>query len=130
MRVRDLLGREYTVKVSKYKLKPSSKSAGQESLKDLLKEYYASSVILEEFCIPHHNLYLDFYVPERNIAFEFDGEQHKKFVKHFHGTVDGLKRQKSNDSIKEQWCEFNKIKLIRFSEVPETIDEFKKVIYG
>lgn len=130
MKIHDLFGKEHIIKVADYRLKEKSKSSGQEELKKLLKEYYISSIILEEFLIPTHNLYLDFYVPERNIAFEFDGRQHKDFVKFFHGSIEGLRRQQKNDLTKYEWCEFNKIKLVRLTAVPENVEDLKKVIYG
>lgn len=68
----------------------------------------------------------DFYIPSKNIAIEYDGEQHFRPVKHF-GGVDKYKRQVKSDKIKTNYCSENNIKLIRipywqFDEI-ETILE-------
>lgn len=45
-------------------------------------------------------LYFDFYVPEIFTFFECQGEQHFKFVKHFHGDRQGFIRSKFRDNDK------------------------------
>lgn len=42
-------------------------------------------------------LELDGYNDELKIAFEYDGKQHYKFVKRFHGTIEGLRMQQKRD---------------------------------
>lgn len=44
---------------------------------------------------------------------EYDGEQHYKFIKHWHGDDEGFKLQQLRDKIKTEYCKQNKIKLIR-----------------
>jgi hypothetical protein len=55
-------------------------------------------------------LRFDFYVPEKNTLIEYDGEQH--FIKRgkFGEKFDSLKR---NETIKNEFCKDNNIKLIR-----------------
>jgi hypothetical protein len=57
---------------------------------------------------------LDGFCEELGIAFEYDGEQHYKYVPHFHrnGKID-LYRQKGMDLAKDAWCEQLLIVLIR-----------------
>lgn len=74
--------------------------------------YGATAMLLEEFTIPDSRLSLDFYMPNHNIAFEFQGRQHGEFVKHFHGDASGLKKQLERDARKKAWCELNNIRLI------------------
>ena len=70
---------------------------------------------------------MDFFLPHHNIAFEFQGRQHGQFVKHFHGTAEGLERQLQRDRQKKQWCEMNDIRLV---EVHETLtaDQLRDLI--
>lgn len=51
----------------------------------------------------------DFFLPEKNICIEYDGEQHYKdiFGNKSH------KQTKINDSIKNKFCSENSINLIR-----------------
>ena len=44
---------------------------------------------------------------------EYDGEQHFKFVKVFHGDEEGFKLQKKRDKIKDDYCSKYGINLIR-----------------
>lgn len=46
-------------------------------------------------------------------AIEYDGEQHFKFIQHWHKTEEGFKQQQLRDSIKTDFCKINNIKLIR-----------------
>lgn len=61
----------------------------------------------------------DFYLPEKNILIEFDGEQHYK-MKTFGCTIDeknnkNFKRTQENDKIKNNYAIKNKINLLRIS---------------
>lgn len=53
----------------------------------------------------------DFYLIDRNILIEYDGEQHFKIS--FGQDEEKLKKQKEYDTIKNNWCQRNEIKLIR-----------------
>ena len=44
---------------------------------------------------------------------EYDGEQHYKFIKHWHGDEEGFKLQQLRDKIKTEYCKNHNIKLIR-----------------
>jgi hypothetical protein len=57
-------------------------------------------------------LELDMYCEEKKLAFEYNGVQHYKFIKHFHRTENALEKQKERDKKKVKLCEENKIKLI------------------
>lgn len=68
----------------------------------------------------------DFYIPSKNIAIEFDGEQHYRPVEYF-GGVDKYNKQIKRDKQKTNYCSENNIELIRipywqFDEI-ETILE-------
>ena len=60
------------------------------------------------------NMYLDFYLPEYNVAIECQGEQHFKPIEYF-GGEEKYNKQIINDDLKKKLCEENNIKLIYFS---------------
>ncbi len=53
----------------------------------------------------------DFYLPEQNVAIEFNGAQHYKSVD-FWGGNDAFEYRKNNDRIKAEYCRSNNIPLI------------------
>lgn len=57
-------------------------------------------------------LELDIYNPELNLAVEYNGIQHDKFVKHFHGTKEAFRNMQYRDYIKGHLCEKNGTYLI------------------
>lgn len=56
----------------------------------------------------------DFYLEQLNIFIEYDGIQHFQPIDYF-GGIDNYKKVVYNDSIKNEWIEKNKLKLIRIS---------------
>ncbi len=132
MKFQSLDGREIrrAINPGKYPLRSRarSKSEPQYLLGRLIKKIYPASTILEEFSIPDERLSLDFYIPSRKIAFEFDGEQHKKYNKFFHGDKSGFERQKSRDKRKTLWCEINDITLVRIDNRNISLPELRQAI--
>ena len=61
-------------------------------------------------------LYLDFYLPDYNIAIECQGEQHFKPVDFF-GGEEQFKRRQELDFIKHKLCINNGIKIIYYSTI-------------
>lgn len=79
----------------------------------LLKTMYPSDMILEEVPLPgSEKLSADFYLPSRNMVIEVHGEQHYKFVAHFHGNVVNFLQSKQRDLKKIDWCNENNIAVI------------------
>ena len=58
-------------------------------------------------CLP-----FDFYLPKYNCCIEYDGRQHFEIVDYF-GGLDGFIDTKIRDTIKNEYCKKNNIKLIR-----------------
>lgn len=58
------------------------------------------------------HLEFDFYIPQLNMVIEFDGIQHFKPVKHY-GGFERFIDLKIKDGLKNEFCYFNKIKLVR-----------------
>lgn len=75
---------------------------------------YTKQKIFSDCVNPKTNCLLrfDFYLPEYNCCIEYDGEQHFK-EKNTWYTQEEFKELKERDSIKNQYCKNNNIKLIR-----------------
>ena len=56
----------------------------------------------------------DFYIPSLNTCIEYDGKQHSHSIPYW-GGEEGLKRRKKYDRIKTEFCQKNKINLLRIS---------------
>ena len=67
-------------------------------------------------------LYLDFYLPDYNIAIECQGEQHYKNVKYF-GGESGLIKSIKRDNRKKELCEQNGIKIVYIDWNEKDIEE-------
>lgn len=67
-------------------------------------------------------MFLDFYLPEYNIAIECQGGQHFKSVEWFGGEKDFQKRQ-FRDNLKFELCKEHKIKILYYSNI-EKYDNF------
>lgn len=92
---------------------------------NILTEKFTTAAILQEVSVPiryGEKLYLDFYIPLHRIAVEVQGEQHYKFVPHFHGTVYGFLQSKKRDAEKKEWCLINNIRLVIFNYNEELND--------
>lgn len=125
MIVKDLDGNNqkwsFVGKLQNYRLNQSSL---HKNARELLKQIYPTIPILEEVGIPlrrGENLYLDFYIPLLRKAVEVHGEQHYKFVAHYHDNTMGFLKHKKRDADKQEWCELNNIEYIElpFSESEE-----------
>ena len=57
---------------------------------------------------------LDIFIPELNLAVEYQGAQHFKAVPLFGGT-EGLKKTQERDKIKKLKCKQNKVTIIYFT---------------
>ena len=97
--------------------------------RNLLHEVYPTHQILEEVSIPllpGETQYLDFYMPLKKFAIEVQGEQHYKFIAHFHHTRDAFHQSKARDNKKMFWCKLNGIWLIEL--VFNEKDKWKKLL--
>lgn len=75
------------------------------------------------------NLELDGYNTELQIAFEYQGAQHRKFISMFHKTYKDFEKQQERDAFKKNICQQRGIWLI---EIPDTIlyDDLEDYIRG
>ena len=97
--------------------------------RNLIKSIFRSDKIWEEVSLPGTNptLYADFFIPLRKLMLEIHGEQHYRWIPHFHPTKYDWINAKKNDETKKRWCEINNIVMI---ELPhwESINEWRNRI--
>ena len=91
------------------------KSSYHLSARQMIKEIYPTMQILEE--VPIHLrrneiAYLDFYIPLLKKCVEVHGEQHYKFIAHFHINPMGFVKAQKKDREKVDWCNLNNISFV------------------
>lgn len=60
-------------------------------------------------------LFFDFFIKELSCFVECQGQQHTKFVKHFHGTKENFLGQKMRDNLKIEYIQKSGMYLIRIN---------------
>lgn len=92
----------------------NTNSKGEEKIKEILIKYNIkfNPQYLFNDCRNTRPLPFDFYLPQYNIAIEYDGRQHYK-LDCFNMNLLDLMNLKYNDNKKTQYCNDNNIKLIR-----------------
>jgi very-short-patch-repair endonuclease len=79
-----------------------------------------------EDCKDINPLPFDFYLPNYNIAIEYDGKQHFEPIEYFGGII-SFERTVKHDNIKNEYCKNNGILLLRipyFKNVEEELNNF------
>ena len=132
MKLTRLDGAEITIRINpaKYpvRTKEQCRSKGQFNLGKKLRLVYGTATILEEFSIPGSRLSLDFFIPSRMIAFEFQGAQHDGFNAFFHSDGEAYRKQQHRDANKVRWCKENEITLIEVRDSTMKVDELRQLI--
>ncbi len=114
MKVRGLDGKEYKLSLSNRTSDNRNKSSGHMDARLLIGEFYPFDSVFEEVLFPGcgTSLYVDFFLPQRRLAVEIQGRQHREYVPHFHRGKTGFKNQKNRDNLKIEFCKINKIILV------------------
>jgi very-short-patch-repair endonuclease/DNA-directed RNA polymerase subunit RPC12/RpoP len=105
-------------------------SKGERAIYDFLSIRKITFVAQKRFkdCRNRLELPFDFYLPEKNICIEYDGEQH--FDKNnFYNKHRGFEYREKNDQIKNEFCKKSGIRLIRIKynqSVDETLTKYLK----
>jgi len=125
----DLRGRERKLKnPARYRVDwcGSTRSKGQTALKKFLYPYWKDRIILEEMPLVGSKMTFDIVNITDKLIIEHQGEQHQKFIKHFHGTrVSKFLGQIKRDMKKHEWAELNGFSLLEtYSEKDFTYDFF------
>lgn len=129
MKLKALNGRIHTLDITKYKKSGAyvSRSKFQTDIKLGIKKVFSTFLVVEEFPIPGERLFLDFFIPEKMLAIEADGNQHDVYNSFFHKNLRNFINSQARDSRKEQWCELNNIRLIRVK--PNDLGNLAKLIF-
>lgn len=106
-----------------------NKSLGEERTETYLKNNGYNYICQYRFddCVrKERSMPFDFYLPDLNIAIEYDGIQHYKPVMTF-GGEEAFAELKLNDNFKTEYCQKNNIKLIRipyteYNNISEFLD--------
>ncbi|MHA2033290.1 MAG: hypothetical protein ACW99Q_28295 [Candidatus Kariarchaeaceae archaeon] len=100
-------------------------SKGAQQLLDIIKEIFPNQKVIMEYNIAEKGaLFLDFFIPTLNLAFEYDGEFHTRFNKHFHGDRQSFLRAQKRDFEKDELCEQKGITLVRVSHIEPMTRDF------
>jgi len=75
-------------------------------------------------------LELDFYIQEKNIAIEVQGEQHYVYVPYFHKSHDGFRKRLADDTRKRIACISYGVRLIYVRDENEADEAVYDVISG
>lgn len=114
MQFLNLNGQSYKVSLAPYRKERVNASAPAKQARALLKTLFPCEQVLEELPIKVEGktLYIDFFIPTQKLVVEVNGEQHRKFNKMHHGTMQGFLQAKKNDKKKAQWCAINNLELV------------------
>ena len=85
-----------------------------------LVEIFPANPFTRVFCEHYVNykgqrLFFDFFIKELSCFVECQGQQHTKFVKHFHGEKEKFLAQKFRDNLKIDYVQKNDMYLIRIN---------------
>lgn len=105
----------------------------EDQIEELLDEAFPRCTIFPQHPVKFEGdqLFIDFYIPSMNLAIECQGEQHYKFVPHFHRDEAGFKAYLERDDVKRRWAKKNKVKLVEISydSVPSSAASLFRLIY-
>ena len=72
-------------------------------------------IVFDNLLGKDRTLKFDFFSKTLNLAVEFDGEGHTRFIKQFHKNKEGYQDQIRRDDLKNKYCEENGIRLLRIT---------------
>ena len=105
-----------------------NESKGEKEISKFLDKYEILYYRQHKFsdCKNIFSLPFDFYIPSLRICIEFDGKQHYEPMSFF-GGVESFNKLKTNDKIKNDYCEENYINLIRIKY--DQIDNIYQILW-
>lgn len=108
----------------------SKVSEPHKNARELLKEIYPMTVILEEVPLPiqrGQTLFADFYIASQKLIIEVNGEQHDEFNSFYYKNRTAFTKAKKRDVTKQDWCDLNNLSLIVLDS-KESLDEWRAKI--
>jgi len=83
----------------------------------LIKEIFPLNTVVKEHYVQFKGvkLFFDFFIKDLGILIEVQGEQHTRFVKHFHGDKRKFMAQKTRDNLKIEYANEEGISFVRFN---------------
>lgn len=116
MKFVSLQGREITIKSPhEYRINwdGPSLSKFQFAVKQWLKKKWCGHIVFEELPVVGTKFTLDFFNSSARVAVEAQGAQHFEFSSLFHGKSKlAFSDQLRRDSLKEEYCDKNGIRLV------------------
>ena len=129
MKVLGLDGKTHNWNLTQH-LEPGTCSDLHTKAYELLRSEYKTDKIIHEITLPGSDgLRADLFLPLRKLIVEVNGEQHEKFVRHYHKDIRGFVASQQRDSKKRQWCELNRIRLVEFNW-NETVEEWRAKLWN
>lgn len=109
MKIIGLDGKLYPWNPTSGKIVVKQSSSYHNIARRVIKNLYTCDPLLEEVSLPGTKpvLYADFIIPLRKMIIEVHGEQHYKWILHFHPTKRDFLLAKKRDSTKKEWCLLN-----------------------
>ena len=91
----------------------------------VLKKLYPFDKITKEYYVNYKNtrLFFDYFINSLRVLVECDGEQHYKYISHFHNSIEDFYAQKRRDNLKIEWAEKNDLTIMRVCDKIDIITE-------
>ena len=99
------------MKLLKSATKTKVGSSPQRRLEAIVRELFPNDVIKSEVHVAE-KLFLDIWLPQRSLGFEYQGRQHFELIEFFHQDEEGFRKQLKRDARKKYLCETNGITLV------------------
>ena len=101
-----------------------SKSEIEREVYKHMRELFPLETIEKEYYINYNGtrLFFDMFLKGMGILVECQGQQHYTFNKHFHGTIERFRAQKSRDNLKVSYMQDNpRLSLVYFYDRQDKI---------
>lgn len=105
-------------------------SAGEKRVKNFLESYFEgykfekTRPFFLNNTVTGHNLELDCYNKELNLAVEYNGRQHYEYTPYFHKNKEAFQNQRYRDELKKIWCKDRGIQLIIVPYTEKNIEQY------
>jgi hypothetical protein len=128
--------KEHTWTLKSSELADDSRSKLHLKARALLERLFPYDRIHEDVTLPGSNtprrkslLYADFYLPNRGLIIEVNGEQHSNHVAFFHKTKHDYLKATLRDREKRAWCDMNGLTLVCL-EYDQSVEKWEELING